>query len=528
MIFYNIIMNQKNESGHILDFVITELSKTSDEYDKDTLDFVLKNINIDNITSEELNNLIAKQKNLSKPIFSGSSSSLSITNLNASLRALKANCDLTTSIDRILHFSPIHLGFAKKIFNMQVTQNYLNALKFYFTDELLQKQTAFNVAVEDTINNINNVFNTSSSDMITKVETLDTKFGNLDTKVETLDTKFGNLDTKVETLDTKFGNLDTKVETLDTKFGNLDTKVETLDTKFGNLDTKVETLDTKFGNLDTKVETLDTKFGNLDTKLDQKIDHVNKIMRQLVIDAQLAILSKINESEIIMKKNFDRQILINELSLINDEFSWLNLIDLNKIAYYNNAPKTERFIEYLWIFKNLIKKGKLLDVGCLDSIFAEEISHFNQIDVYGIDTRTSQIRSFKFSIQDVRKMNFNDKFFDQITLISTLEHVGLITYDNVEKDISGDKKAMNEVRRVLKVNGSVLVTIPYGLGNTDWYRSYDKKSITELFSGFKIQQIKYYSDNNIVWNEYDEEFVSKSNNSKQVRGIAAIMAIRKN
>jgi len=288
------------------------------------------------------------------------------------------------------------------------------------------------------------------------------------------------------------------------------------------LDTKVNSLDTKVNSLDTKVNSLDT------TKLDQKIDYVDKILRQFIVDAQLDLLSKINESEIIMKKNIDQQILANELLLTKDKFSWLHLINLNKIAYYNNAPKTERFTEYIWIFKNLIQKGKLLDVGCLESIFAEEISRFNHLDVYGIDIRPYQTNSFKFSVQDVRQMNFDDEFFDQITLISTLEHVGLIAYGDTKQDVCGDKKAMNEIQRVLKIDGSILVTIPYGSGQTDWYRSYNKKSLAELFSGFKIQQITYYSDHDVVWHKYDEEFVSKSDNSKQVRGIAAIMATRQN
>ena len=57
---------------------------------------------------------------------------------------LNENKDLVNTIDKTLHFGKKHLGVAFYLFNRQITQNYLSALKYYILDEFSQKQTWFN------------------------------------------------------------------------------------------------------------------------------------------------------------------------------------------------------------------------------------------------------------------------------------------------------------------------------------------------------------------------------------------------
>ena len=50
-------------------------------------------------------------------------------------------------------------------------------------------------------------------------------------------------------------------------------------------------------------------------------------------------------------------------------------------------------------------------------------------------------------------MPFNDKFFDVVTAVSTIEHIGLGCYgDSIAPD--GDKEATTEIKRVLKRGGA--------------------------------------------------------------------------
>jgi len=415
-------MEKKTQKNDSMEFIANELGKIKEEPNKETLHFLSKSLNNEEISKESFRESLTKKRT---QISSSTKSNITI-GLDASLHALDINQDLTTTIDPVLHFSQSQLGITKRIFNWQVTQNYLLALKWFVADDLVKKQSAFNAATQGAFGNMNNLIN-----------------------------------------------------------------------------------------------------------------DVDQTMRKFIVDAQHDFLDKINTVEINVKRNFDRQLLFNELSLINDKFSWLKLLNLEKIAYYNDAPKTERFTEYLWILKNLINIGKLLDIGCVESIFPQEIAKQKKIEVYGIDTRNYEKPNFNFFQEDSRKMHFEDNYFDQVTVISTLEHIGLVTYDNKVLDKDGDIKTMKEIARVLKPTGTVLITMPYGKGSTtfggqqvvhswltSWYRSYDKNSIQQLFADYDINEIRYFVDDGLVWIEADEEKAAIADNSKWVKGIAVIKATK--
>ena len=88
---------------------------------------------------------------------------------------------------------------------------------------------------------------------------------------------------------------------------------------------------------------------------------------------------------------------------------------------------------------------------------------------------------------DVRSLPFPNDSFDQALLVSTLEHVGA---DNTvyglaaEDDDRGRLQALQELRRVLRPGGSLLVTVPLGEpGDHGWFRQDDVRGWTRLFTG---------------------------------------------
>ena len=85
---------------------------------------------------------------------------------------------------------------------------------------------------------------------------------------------------------------------------------------------------------------------------------------------------------------------------------------------------------------------------------------------------------------------FPDTSFDQVLLVSTLEHIGA---DNEvygvegEPDDAGRSAALRELRRILRPSGSLLVTVPLGEpGDYGWFRQEDVRGWTRLFTGRRI------------------------------------------
>jgi ubiquinone/menaquinone biosynthesis C-methylase UbiE len=88
-------------------------------------------------------------------------------------------------------------------------------------------------------------------------------------------------------------------------------------------------------------------------------------------------------------------------------------------------------------------------------------------EVYSIDVQELlQLKivhppNLKFIRGDIRHTNFPSNFFDRVIAVSTIEHIGLGHYGE-EFDERGDEKAIKEAIRILKPNGKLLATPPYG------------------------------------------------------------------
>jgi SAM-dependent methyltransferase len=101
---------------------------------------------------------------------------------------------------------------------------------------------------------------------------------------------------------------------------------------------------------------------------------------------------------------------------------------------------------------------------------------------------------------DARTLPFEGGSFDQVLLVSTLEHVGA---DNevygLEAAPGPDPEArvtaLRELRRVLKRSGGLLVTVPLGEpGDYGWFRQEDLRGWGRLFAraGLFVQEQEAY------------------------------------
>lgn len=105
-----------------------------------------------------------------------------------------------------------------------------------------------------------------------------------------------------------------------------------------------------------------------------------------------------------------------------------------------------------------IQRGIILDAGCGDArFFGELVKSGYRGSLHGADYSERALelaRIFvpqaEFLCADVAVLPYKEEFFDRVFLIETLEH---IPPENISK-------VMNELRRVLKPEGKLIITVP--------------------------------------------------------------------
>lgn len=173
-------------------------------------------------------------------------------------------------------------------------------------------------------------------------------------------------------------------------------------------------------------------------------------------------------------------------------------------------PCSDRYLEYPWMLKNInIKQGKLLDAGSSNSdLLRAFLPKTVEIHALNINIVKKKNTDIIFAREDLRKTNYPDNYFDCIICISVLEHVGVHGRYGSDNDETGDYKAVKEMSRILKKDGVLLLTVPYGIRDVlPINKLYNKKRIKELFAGFDIAEQKYkkYNKKYNLWLEVSEE-----------------------
>jgi len=170
------------------------------------------------------------------------------------------------------------------------------------------------------------------------------------------------------------------------------------------------------------------------------------------------------------------------------------------------AETDERVIEIPWVLSRLAAAGRVLEVGYA---FAEPAYLAallrSGVELVGADLAERDVEGIERVVADVRSLPLDDRSVDQVLLVSTLEHVGA---DNTvyglasESDPASRTGALQELARVLRPGGTMLVTVPLGEpAEHGWFRLDDVSGWNRLFAsaGLFVEDQEAYELHDDGW-----------------------------
>lgn len=195
-----------------------------------------------------------------------------------------------------------------------------------------------------------------------------------------------------------------------------------------------------------------------------------------------------------------------EIRDINSPEFWDKLLVENKERERQSPITRDRIKTVARMIDGL--QGKLLDVGFGHGFIEEYLGTESTFDLYGIDISQKAVKKLQkavngdFKVGSILEIPFTDKFFDVVLALEILEHI----------PPHNTFKAIDELHRVLKVDGTLIVSAPLnegleemcrdGINPSGHVRVYTPQLIkTELqITGFQIQKERFlYAFKTLYW-----------------------------
>jgi len=206
------------------------------------------------------------------------------------------------------------------------------------------------------------------------------------------------------------------------------------------------------------------------------------------------------------KKNF-----IKKAPLLCDNRFLCEYDDI-KPCFDDNTTNTDFDAHYIyhtaWAGRILakIKPNKHIDIGS-SLYFVTNVSAFVPIEFYDYRPAKINLSNLDCKSGNIISLPFLDESIESISCMHVVEHIGLERYGD-PFDPQGDIKAINELKRVLKKNGSLLFVVPLGEKMRIQYnahRIYTYEYIKKYFEPLRLENFAFIND--------DGQFISNASDS---------------
>jgi len=158
--------------------------------------------------------------------------------------------------------------------------------------------------------------------------------------------------------------------------------------------------------------------------------------------------------------------------------------------------RSERDLEYDFVLRH-VGKGNLqiLDVGGVGSLLPLYLARKgHKVTVYDVRRYPEAHPNLTVIKGDFLANSLPDAAFDLVVMVSTIEHIGFGCYgDPVIAD--GDSVAIQQVYRVLKERGRLILTTPFTAQHriyNSFERWYDMDRLTQLLGSFRIVALEFW------------------------------------
>ena len=140
------------------------------------------------------------------------------------------------------------------------------------------------------------------------------------------------------------------------------------------------------------------------------------------------------------------------------------------------------------------KPSKHVDISSTLN-FSSILSAFIPVEFYDFRPADVKLTNLESKAADIVSLPFDNNSVKSLSCMHVVEHIGLGRYGD-PIDPNGDIKAIDELKRVLAINGNLLFVVPVGKPKIQFnaHRVYSYEQITELFSELELVQFVLISE----------------------------------
>ena len=134
------------------------------------------------------------------------------------------------------------------------------------------------------------------------------------------------------------------------------------------------------------------------------------------------------------------------------------------------------------------------------------ISQFVPVTMVDIRPIDIELTNLFFKQGSILNLPFQDNSIESLSSLCVIEHIGLGRYGD-PIDPWGSEKAIREIKRVVKPEGTLLISLPVDEKNKIYFnahRAFTREYIVKLFDGFELVEEKYQYKRKL-YDNYDKD-----------------------